>query len=377
MFKKFKRLFTGLFASLLMVTTVSGCANSFFKTKNVVISDVETKTNEEGDLVITITFVDDVRDPISFTVPQGSPGNGIENITQTPSQDGSKVIVRITYTDKNVAPLTFEIANGVSIVSITSASNPNDEGETIVTITMSNGEVLVFPINTPKDGKDGNSITGITQQIDPEDNSVILIIHFSESDDITVVIPPGEKGTSVTSIRMSTSPDGNFYIYTFTMSDETTHTVTVNRPATWLTGTGRPNEQTGLVGDFYYARDLNVIYYRTNAGWIVQFDLNEVKAEPVFYSVKFDLNVTEAPWPGWPSGTTFPTSESATYFIEHGHTFYDSYFDQPYSIPTPVRDGYTFEGWYTQKTITVNSAKFTDLVSVYRNMVLYANWKAL
>ena len=104
---------------------------------------------------------------------------------------------------------------------------------------MSNGEVLVFPINTPKDGKDGNSITGITQQIDPEDNSVILIIHFSESDDITVVIPPGEKGTSVTSIRMSTSPDGNFYIYTFTMSDETTHTVTVNRPATWLTGTGK------------------------------------------------------------------------------------------------------------------------------------------
>ena len=72
---------------------------------------LKQKTNEEGDLVITITFVDDVRDPISFTVPQGSPGNGIENITQTPSQDGSKVIVRITYTDKNVAPLTFEIAN--------------------------------------------------------------------------------------------------------------------------------------------------------------------------------------------------------------------------------------------------------------------------
>ena len=43
MFKKFKRLFTGLFASLLMVTTVSGCANSFLKQKNVVISDVETK----------------------------------------------------------------------------------------------------------------------------------------------------------------------------------------------------------------------------------------------------------------------------------------------------------------------------------------------
>lgn len=271
-------------------------------------------------------------------------------------------------------PLTFDITNGVSITSITSAPHPVNPENILVTITLSNGETLLFTLDKPRDGLDGNSITGITQSVDPEDNSVTLTIHFSDAEDIYVTIPAGLQGTSVTGITMQLSPDGNSYVYTFILSDGSYQTLSVRRPATWHSGTGRPAENFGLEGDFYYARDLNVIYYRSAAGWAVQFDLNEVLAEPVIYTVKFDLNVTSAPWPGWQNGTLFPTNESGTYFIEHGHTFYDTYFDEPYSISVPTRDGYDFGGWYTHKTATINSSRFGDLISVFRDMTLYANW---
>lgn len=374
MFKNFKKRLTGLFASILMLTALSSCSSSFFKTKNIIIDDVVTVINNDGDLVVTITFVDDVKAPLTFTVPQGEAGNGIANIIQAPKPDGSGTIVTITYTDETIPPLTFEIANGVSIAAVTSAQDPNYPDKTIMKITLSNGETIQFVLDRPVDGKDGNSIVGITQELNPEDNSITLTIHFSETDDIVVTIPAGLQGTSVTGITMQLSPDGDYYVYTFIMSDGSFKTISVSRPATWHSGTGRPNTDFGMEGDFYYARDLNVIYYRTAVGWIVQFDLNEVKAEPTIYTVTFDLNANSAPWPGWQVGTMFPTGESGVYYIEHGHTFYDTYYDEPYGIPVPIRDGYNFEGWYTHKTPNVNSTRFGDLISIYRDMTLYANW---
>ena len=118
------------------------------------IDDVYSTINEEGDVEITITFVDDAKEPLTFIVPQGQVGNGIASITQTPNPDGSKTLVTITYTDLNMAPLQFEVTNGVSIVSITSEVSELDDS-IIVMITLSNGEILSFNINKGKDGVDG------------------------------------------------------------------------------------------------------------------------------------------------------------------------------------------------------------------------------
>ncbi len=357
-----------------MVSALAGCSNSFFKTKNVVIDDVITLVNEDGDLVITITFVDDVKGPLSFTVPQGDPGNGIANITQTPKPDGSGTVVKITYTDESIAPLSFEIKNGTSIVSITSAPKPSNPEETIVTILLSNGESLEFEFSKPQDGKDGTSITGITVGEPDENGNLVLTIHFTNDlDDVVVTIPSGREGNSIVGITMR---QVNFlYEFTFIMANGETHVVSTNRPATWISGFGAPDALIGITGDYYYDRTYNVIYVKSPFGWEIQIDFNKT-VEQVFYTVKFDLNSTIAPYPGWSGGTVFP-DDKPEYKIERGHTFYDAYVDTEYSIPIPFRDGYTFNGWFTQKNPTINSSRFGDLVNIYRDMVLYANWVLL
>jgi len=370
--KKSKFRMSALLASLTLLITLTSCSNGFFKSTNIAIDDVYSKINEEGNVEITITFVDDSKDALTFIVPQGQAGNGIANITQTPNPNGSKVTVTITYTDENITPLQFEVNNGVSIASIISEVSPIDDSITIVTITLTNGEVLSFEINKPKDGVDGNSITGVTQVVN-EDNSITLSIHFSNTEDVVVTIPGGSEGKEGDSVEAITMMQkGDYYEYTFLMTSGKSHVITVARPATWISGSGAPQPYIGLVGDYYYDRTFNVIYFKAPAGWQIQLDFNDA-LEDVVYTVTFDFNAT-SPYPSWENMDVFPDGQTPVYHVAHGHTFYDTYFDTSQAIPTPIRAGYVFNGWYTQKTPNINLSRFTDLVSVYRDMVLYAHW---
>ena len=94
--------------------------------------------------------------------------------------------------------------------------------------------------------------------------------------------------------------------------------------------------------------------YTFNPGVTETFSkkLNALWKEASFI-VTFDAN----------GGTVDPTSKSVVYNSTYG------------TLPTPVRTGYTFDGWYTSKTsgtnITANSK-----VTIVANQTLYAHWKA-
>lgn len=371
MFKKLKLRFLIFLTAMTSVFALSSCVGSFIKTKDVVIADVIADYDENGDLLLIITFVDDAKDPIYITIPKGDPGVGIQNISQQPSSDGQSVIVTITYTDNTIPPLVFEINQGISIVSVTSVVDPNDPNLTIITFTLSNGETLDFIIEKPRDGK---SILDIVQDVNAE-GEVILTIHMSDGEEIIITLPnvKGDKGDTIVAITLVQR--GDEYIYTFIMSNGHEYTVSVNRPATWLSGYGAPQEIIGLPGDYYYDRENNVIYFKTGRGWEVQIDFNE-EVTVTYYTVTFNLNAL-APYPSWSDLSVFPDGATPVYQIGHGHTFFDTYFDTPYAIPIPIRDGHLFDGWYTQKVPNINSGRFNDLVSVYRDMTLYANWIAL
>ena len=71
------------------------------------------------------------------------------------------------------------------------------------------------------------------------------------------------------------------------------------------------------------------------------------------YKVTFDAN----------SGSVSPTSKDVTYGLTYG------------TLPTPTRNGYSFNGWYTAKT---GGTKITDStkVTLSGNQTLYAQWTA-
>ena len=105
------------------------------------------------------------------------------------------------------------------------------------------------------------------------------------------------------------------------------------------------------------------IYVKQSGVWvlIVSFD-NNIET----HSVIFQLNDSLDEPANMPSGSLM------AYQIPHG-----SYFaaQEGYSIPIPTRNGYDFVGWYTTKTITPTSGKFTDLTPVMADLTLYAIWE--
>ena len=373
-FKKFRNgLKKGLLAILLSSTLVS--CSSFFKTKEVVLDTVVSTINDDGDVVVTFTFVDNAKDPLTFIIPQGKTGNGIKEIIEKPSEDGLSKTIKIVYTDESIDPLEFVVNDGVSIVDITSAPSEEEENLTIVTITLSNGEVTQFEVQMPKDGKDGTTITGVNQEVDENDN-IKVTVSFSDLDDVVLTIPAGKKGEdgkdgqSISGIFLTKENDQ--YIYTFKMNDNSEYVLKVERPATWLSGDGYPQRTLGIIGDYYYDREWNIIYIKTQYGWEAQFYFDSMH-EKKDYTITFDFNAPSGQYPGWEDPKVLPENKPI-YKILEGHTIYDTYANTNYKIPTPFLDGYTFAGWYTSKTPDVNSGKFNEFVSVFADMTLYAQW---
>ena len=78
-----------------------------------------------------------------------------------------------------------------------------------------------------------------------------------------------------------------------------------------------------------------------------------VEVPAAVYKITFDAN----------SGSVSPTSKDVTYGLTYG------------TLPTPTRNGYSFNGWYTAKT---GGTKITDStkVTLGGNQTLYAQWTA-
>ena len=82
------------------------------------------------------------------------------------------------------------------------------------------------------------------------------------------------------------------------------------------------------------------------------------KLTPNEYTVTFDPNADDA--------TVAPTNKIVTF---------DAAYD---TLPTPTREGYTFEGWYLSKTefTDANKVEATTIVKTPGDHMLYANWTA-
>ena len=72
-----------------------------------------------------------------------------------------------------------------------------------------------------------------------------------------------------------------------------------------------------------------------------------------------------------PTGGTVPSTRSV---VKYGHKYYDSLVPANISLPTPVKEGYTFLGWYTKPE---SGTQVTDktIVTATSDHTLYAQWQ--
>ncbi len=359
--KKLRTLMLSFLALLSLGTLSLTSCSSFLKSDVVMIDDIIASYDSEGNLVLTITFTDDAEEPIQVKVPQGKTGNGIANITHTPS-DNNSTIITITYTDSSISPTTFEVLNGSYIVSITENIDPIS-GNNTIEVTLSNGETFSFVVPRGEPGKDGVSITDITSEV-LEDKSTIITITLSEGDPVTVTIPSpldGKDGRGIDYITMTTSTEGDEYILTIYYDQGDSQSFSFDKPNTWHSGNTSPLNSLGIDGDFYYWTSQYRIYQKIAGEWVLVADLGSTP-ELESYVVSFDLVSEEAVMNG-----------NMAYEIPYGHYFYS----EGYDLPIPYLANYNFLGWYTSKDDKPTSGIFTDTTPVYRNMTLYARWEEI
>ena len=352
-----------LFSTALLIgaSSLSSCG-AFFSDPNAgsLISQIKTTTLENGNTKVTIIFEDEYKDPVEFIIPRGEDGvsgNGISDITSTPSEDGTHTIVSISFTDEGYSDRTFTVKNGVSLSKVESFVD-EETGKYMLKVIFTDGTESE-PFEMPR-GKDGNGIISYEHE-EKEDGSQVLTFKFSQSEDVVVTVPAPSDGRGIKNIVSSESDE--MYILTITYSDDKEETITFNKPvpAKWYSGAGEPGFNFGEVGDYYLDTDHNDIWAKEYSGWILKVDF--VSDEDT-YKITFNLNDSEdakARMPGYES----------EYFIKRGDYFSTSV---KAPLPSPTRDGYTFDGWYTSAVITPTTGHFTELTPVFGEITLYAKW---
>lgn len=352
---------------LLSFLLILGCASFVGNDDEVLqISDIKSQLLDNGDILITISYLDESQKPTTFTVPkgkQGETGIGIKEVLTSEKNDGNTKVITIVYTDSLIQPTVVELNNGLSILNIQTVFDDVTNNTSMI-LEYSDGTVSE-PIILPKgdNGKDGLGIVEIKQRVN-RDFSVTLTIVMSNEEEVQVTIPAPQKGEDGLGIKDIVSvPNGDKYIMTITYTDDTVKELEFARPNKWFSEMSIPSSDDGINGDLWYDLAHNVIYVKQNNKWNKIIDLSITTSQT--YTIRFELNDSNDEPASLPVGSLF------TYEIVSGHYFKDSGYD----IPIPTRNGYSFKGWYTVKVPTVVNGAFTDLTPVFSDLILFAIWE--
>lgn len=334
--------------------------------------ELSIKHVNNADGSIDVIFFDSFGDEIyRFTIPagesgeQGVDGVGIKSITQEISEDGTKTKITITLTDPEMEVIEFEVLNGVSVVN--SQRIDKEDGTSVIVFEFSDGSFsneIPLPV-----GPTGNGIDQFKYILN-EDNSVSILVSFTNEDlipDVIFDIPApqnGEDGRGIESVTSSIDKDDYVISIKYTDSDEIQNLrfPKPKDPNKWLSGYGAPLSTEGNVGDFYFDKLYDAIYFYDEVlGWDLIVNFGSVE---VYHKITFNLNDSEGSRADLGGLPNVYTVKHGNYFNTHGNP----------DVPVPTRDGYEFKGWYTTQYPTVNSAAFNDLTPVMGELELYALW---
>ena len=321
------------------------------------IKNIEVVQDEQGNAIITITYTDSSKKPVTFTLPKGEDGNdgaGIKKVEYSSDEYGVTTVT-ISFTN-SLEPVSFTLQPGKSIADVKFEKDESDN--TLIIFIDSDGNEL-SPITVFKGdtGEQGNGIVSIIPDYH-FDGSVTLTITLDDTSEYLVEVPAPREGRGIESIV--TRKEGTTVYLVINYNDGTSEEVSFESTPSWTTGYSKPGDSLGYNGDYYFDISHDIIYIKENGVWTVAVDFNTNAAE---YTVMFELNDTTA------EPAEFAVGQRS-YVIQKGETFYSSNLD----VPVPTRSGYTFNGWYTSSTPNVTHGMFNNLTPVLSDMTLYASW---
>lgn len=374
---------------LIATTLLCGCSSFAWSDDGEVnsIEKIDKVIDSEGKVLIEIHYTNSDRID-KIPLPEG---NGIANIEYQDNEEEKVTEVTITYTSGNVSQLKIPFGkdgeNGYSMDTVVLDKSLKDEPFLVFYSTDDNGTQLERGrINISelkgKDGIDGingvgfesfdffNDEIGSGVQITFTEKFEPITYYFSYNKDISIEL----SGDNYV-ITIANRPDPNdpeaFCDYQI---------VTLPRLPTWLKGASYPNDEKGIVGDFYFDTKHQVIFTKVgydendvySGEWVVIAELNTKKS--TFFTITFNAGN------GTISGyDPYKTSDDSKNEYVLNNIPYNSYFvDCNYgNIPVPTLEGYEFVGWYRSVQPVANEAPFTDFTLITSDITLNARWNRI
>ena len=346
----------------LLISTATGCS-AFFGDDGYLISSSSISYDQDGNTIVTITFNSEEVSPMTITIPKGDDGVGIKDII--PSVDDTSVTLTIKYTDSSLSDTTFTIpiVKGEDGKGITDIQVDTDEnGNTILVFKYTDGTTSI-PIEIPK-GNDGVGIRSIVPTYNEGNKTTSLLITLTDDSQITFEISDGEDGTSIISVVYDeTLSTNDTYVLKVIYSNGFEEYVSLPRPQStkWYSGTTSPTSDIGQDGDFYLNITNGDVFLNINGKRDFKFSMKSDSAtqKDEYSTVIFDSN----------GGTINGSNANAYASTVKGTPVELS------EIPTPVKDGFEFLGWYTTKEFNQNAGKLTDLTPVFEKQLFVYAWR--
>lgn len=343
----------------------------FFETSSegTLISTVTHSTDSDGNTVITFQFTDGTTSSVTVNAGEnGSDGVSIEDVTGVLNEDSTYTLT-LTYSDGTTSTLTIPVvkgADGVSITGVTLGSAKDEDGTTYTTFqfTYSNGTTSeVFKIKNGVDGQDGEDGVSVsiscTYTYDTNGNVIgyTLTANYSDGSNPTVFEVPIIYILSMSSTT-ETVDGTTYYVITFTYSNGSTSTLRLEAPSStsWSYGSTDPTleKNPGTTGDYYINTTSGQVWVMDNSGqWTRAFSFTENATQ---ITIRFNIDYSAY-------GEYFMDSSGTKSYNTTNCIATSGKYLSVSSFPSVYRDGYSFAGWFTDRT-NVNAGQFTSLTPV-------------
>ena len=346
---------------VLGLFTLGSC--SFFEEEAEGVKDISFSENENGDVVVTITYYDEFETTKEKIIPSGLDGkDGVSvsiEVVREKDLYRNKVIMNLSDGTQQV----MYVPDGVRIVDVTTTEFEGANGMIIHYSDGSTSDAIRLPKGDTGNGIDISKSSWTVNN----DGSVDVIIYYTESDEpISFTIPTGETGNGIESIYPYVE-DGKYGLQ-IKYTDGTEVKVDYNRPAIWFRGEGHPLNNyemviDAVIGDYFFdefGKKIYVLKSITNIGqnWSLVFELSKENNDCI---ITFDENLGS------------DTEHEADPFTRTMRVHYGEYLLG--RLHPATRSGYTFIGWATTPEVVSTTGFLTDLTPITSDLTVYAIWE--
>ena len=294
----------------------------------------------------------------------GDPGVGVAKLHQQEIKDDKGNVIGTRFYLEKTDGTSFDpidVLNGVGVKDFHSVTL--SDGKTMVTITLTNGEVHIFEVPAPVSIKD--IVPG-----EDENGNTTLTIKTSDPENVPDITVTLQAANGIETIEPGESADGTQYQLIVHYTNGSSQVVSFNKTSAWHNGAGDPTPAMGRRGDYYFDQKNTAIWHKVKesttdpTAWALIVGFHTFEKD-----VQINFTIDSSKSEVWSDASYYLSTKSFTLQVGQSWVSYLASLPEDdraeNAIPVPVRAGYVFAGWYvTRNPVPGVNAAFNDMTVI-------------